>query len=66
MTPAIIALWSTCLSLHAGTPYADASGALWLRHRNGSETLLSWPIEDVGDALVRAAMTAPREMWGVS
>lgn len=64
MTPAITSLWATCLSLHAGTPYADRQEAIWLRHRNGSETLLAWPGEDVGDALVRAALTAPREMWG--
>jgi hypothetical protein len=60
-----VALWATCLALHGGTPVTDAAGVVYLRHRGG-DTVLFWPVEEPVDALVRAAMSAPRECWGVA
>lgn len=65
LTPAILALWATCLALHGGTPRVDRQGAIWMRQGRG-DLLLSWADEDVGDAIVRAAERAPAAMWGAA
>lgn len=66
LTPALLCLWATCLALHGGTPRVDRQGAIWMRLPSGADTLLSWPVEDAGDAIVRAAERAPVAMWGAA
>lgn len=65
LPPDVVALWATCLCWHGGTPRIDAGGAVWMVTPT-HEQVLMWPAEGIDEALVRAAMSAPRGLWGVS